>query len=98
MSPAQAIAHSTEYRRDAECRKPQPGMIIDLMRAWRIDLARSILIGDKKSDCLAATAAGIRAYLFQVGDLCSELRHAMGDRVGAWHFELTGSGAHSRPL
>jgi D-glycero-D-manno-heptose 1,7-bisphosphate phosphatase len=65
------------YRRDAECRKPKPGMLIDLMHAWPIDVPRSILIGDKESDCAAAAAAGIRSYLFQGGDLCSELRGAM---------------------
>ena len=74
-----------EYRRDAECRKPKPGMIIDLMRAWKIDVTRSFLIGDKESDCLAATAAGIGGYLFRAGDLCSELRDAMDDQVGARH-------------
>jgi D,D-heptose 1,7-bisphosphate phosphatase len=81
-----------EYRRDAECRKPKPGMIIDLMRAWRIDPARSLLIGDKESDCVAAAAAGIRGYLFRGGDLSSELRHAMDDQAGARAF-LKRSGA-----
>jgi D-glycero-D-manno-heptose 1,7-bisphosphate phosphatase len=75
-----------EYRRDAECRKPKPGMIIDLMRKWRIDVARSILIGDKQSDCMAAAAAGIRGYLFRGGDLCSELRRAKDDQAGVWNF------------
>jgi D-glycero-D-manno-heptose 1,7-bisphosphate phosphatase len=75
-----------EYRRDAECRKPKPGMIMDLMRAWRIDPARSLLIGDKESDCVAAATAGIRAYMFRGGDLSSELRHAMDDQVGALAF------------
>jgi D-glycero-D-manno-heptose 1,7-bisphosphate phosphatase len=74
-----------EYRRDAECRKPKPGMIIDLLRAWRIDVARSFLIGDKESDCMAAEAAGIRGYLFRGGDLCSELYHAMDKHRSARH-------------
>jgi D-glycero-D-manno-heptose 1,7-bisphosphate phosphatase len=28
------------------CRKPKPGMVLDLARHWQIDLGRSYLVGD----------------------------------------------------
>ncbi len=57
------------YRQDTECRKPRPGMVLDLAEAWPVDLARSVLIGDKDSDLQAAAAAGVRGVLFQGQDL-----------------------------
>ena len=50
-------------------RKPEPGMIIDLLEHWPVEVEGSALIGDKASDCEAATKAGIDALLFEGGNL-----------------------------
>lgn len=47
------------YLKECACRKPRPGMILDAARDLNIDLAASVLIGDKESDILAAQAAGV---------------------------------------
>ena len=38
------------YRRDCDCRKPLPGMLLRAAREHQIDLSRSFVIGDKSSD------------------------------------------------
>ncbi len=65
--------HPTEaqgpYRIECQCRKPAPGMILRAIAEWNIDPARSLLIGNKQHDLLAAVAAGVRGLLFQGGNL-----------------------------
>lgn len=52
------------YRLDCKCRKPKPGMILDLANKYDVDLQNSLLIGDKPSDIQAADEAKIgRNYL-----------------------------------
>ena len=41
------------------CRKPQPGLIHDAARELGLDLAASVLVGDKPSDLEAGRAAGV---------------------------------------
>ena len=48
-----------DYRRDCDCRKPAPGMILRAAQERSLDLQRSILVGDKVTDIDAGRAAGV---------------------------------------
>ncbi len=47
------------YRKVCECRKPAPGMILRATVELDLDLASSVLVGDKASDIAAGEAAGV---------------------------------------
>ncbi|MEI8594909.1 D-glycero-beta-D-manno-heptose 1,7-bisphosphate 7-phosphatase [Photobacterium sp. Hal280] len=55
--------HPTEgkgdYLQDCDCRKPKPGMFISARDFLKIDMARSVMIGDKTDDMTAAKAAEV---------------------------------------
>jgi histidinol-phosphate phosphatase family protein len=55
------------YRRDCECRKPKPGMIIDAAKEFGVDIASSYLVGDSTRDVAAARAAGCTSVLVRTG-------------------------------
>ena len=57
------------YARPCRRRKPAPGMIEDLLQAWSVDPARSLVVGDSPTDMQAAAAAGLRGALFRGGRL-----------------------------
>nr|WP_193569152.1 D-glycero-beta-D-manno-heptose 1,7-bisphosphate 7-phosphatase [Serratia fonticola] len=48
-----------EYRQVCDCRKPQPGMLLQAQKELNIDLAASYMVGDKIEDMQAAAAAGV---------------------------------------
>ena len=48
------------YRRQCDCRKPSPGMILRGIDEFGVDARRSMLVGDKASDIEAGRAAGIQ--------------------------------------
>jgi len=49
--------HSPED--DCNCRKPKPGMFLDAKKKFNIEMDKSWSIGDKETDIMAATYAGI---------------------------------------
>jgi D,D-heptose 1,7-bisphosphate phosphatase len=64
-----------EYRQNCACRKPNPGMMLQAMNEWPVDLSRSFMIGDKETDMQAAEAAGIPARrLFLGGNIESAMQ------------------------
>lgn len=71
------------YRRDSPNRKPNPGMIQEILARWPVDKQRSFLVGDRESDRQAAQAAGIDAYLYDGGDLDQLVSREIGIRLAA---------------
>ena len=47
------------YRVASDLRKPEPGMLLKAAQDHDIDLSRSIMVGDKVSDMVAAQRAGV---------------------------------------
>lgn len=68
ISRAYHCPHHPEFSGECTCRKPNPGMIFQAQNEFDIDLAQSILVGDKNSDIEAGLNAKIYGnYLVQTG-------------------------------
>lgn len=60
--------HHPKFTGECQCRKPNPGMILDAQKKYNIKLDDSILVGDKISDINAGINAGItKNYLISTG-------------------------------
>ena len=57
--PYHPTAGIGEYHRDSFDRKPNPGMILRAQDDFNLDLAGSVLVGNKDSDIQAGRAAGV---------------------------------------
>ncbi|MGI4853677.1 MAG: D-glycero-alpha-D-manno-heptose-1,7-bisphosphate 7-phosphatase [Janthinobacterium lividum] len=87
-----------EYRRDSDCRKPAPGMLLRAAAEHKLSLDRSVLVGDHCSDLEAGHAAGVkRLFLFgatEGGDCPVAFPHRREDRLSSIEQELTAT-SHS---
>lgn len=72
--PHHPEGHVEAYRKPCRRRKPAPGMIEDLLAAWPVDRARSLLVGDTGHDLAAAGAVGIRGVKYDGGSLLELVR------------------------
>ncbi|MDH4467193.1 MAG: HAD family hydrolase [Bacteriovoracaceae bacterium] len=60
LRPFQGIKLCPHRNEDqCQCRKPMPGMILELLHEWKIDPTKSYMVGDKLSDVEAGRAAGL---------------------------------------
>lgn len=55
------------FRRTCRCRKPAPGMLRRAAREHRLDLARSVIVGDRLTDLQAGAAVGAAGVLVRLG-------------------------------
>ena len=57
--------HHPDISGKCGCRKPKPGMLLEAQKNYEIDLAHSIMVGDKERDIEAGLNAGLKeTYLF----------------------------------
>lgn len=59
--------HHPEFTEHCDCRKPQPGLLRQAAREMRLDLNRSVMIGDTAGDLQAGEAAGTASILVRTG-------------------------------
>jgi len=65
--PHHVNATMEEFRIACSCRKPNPGMMIQAAAEHRLDLQRSVMIGDTTQDIEAGRRAGVRTILVETG-------------------------------
>lgn len=53
----------SELKKECDCRKPKPGMLLKAAKDFNIDLSRSIMLGDGENDIKAGLSAGCKSVL-----------------------------------
>lgn len=61
ISPYHPEATIEKYKRDSNCRKPEPGMVLQAAEEYGLDLLHSIMVGDKQSDRIKV--GGLRSFV-----------------------------------
>jgi D-glycero-D-manno-heptose 1,7-bisphosphate phosphatase len=90
------------YRLACNCRKPGPGMLMQAARELSLDLAASVIVGDRLSDVLAGRAAGVgRCVLVKSGHALepgdAQRADAVYDDLAAFADAWLSRNAHSLP-
>jgi D-glycero-D-manno-heptose 1,7-bisphosphate phosphatase len=60
-------AGAPPYRADCDCRKPKPGLLLRAAADLALDLAASVVVGDKASDVATAPRVGAKSVLVLTG-------------------------------
>lgn len=81
--------HAPEVQCD--CRKPLPGMILEIGRRYGVDLAQVPMVGDTLRDLQAAQAAGCQPHLVRSG----RAQALDGQQVAAMLAQVDGARVHA---
>jgi D-glycero-D-manno-heptose 1,7-bisphosphate phosphatase len=81
VCPHHPVEGIGEYRRECDCRKGRPGMLLRAAQEHGIDLSRSYMIGDKIADVEVGEAAGCLPLMVLTGYGKTESAKISPDRV-----------------
>jgi D-glycero-D-manno-heptose 1,7-bisphosphate phosphatase len=81
VCPHHPVEGIGEYRRECDCRKGRPGMLLRGAREHGIDLSRSYMIGDKAADVEAGEMAGCMPLMVLTGYGKAEAARISPERV-----------------
>lgn len=94
--PHHPTAGKGKYLEKCDCRKPQPGMLLQAARDHMLDFSRSVMVGDSETDAEAASAAGVgRIYLLgraKKNELHAAIEVTSLDEVRSALFDMRASG------
>jgi D-sedoheptulose 7-phosphate isomerase len=85
---------------ECDCRKPQPGMLLEAARKHNIDLGNSFMVGDRWKDIDAGYNAGSKTILIDYGyserppDHAPDLTVRSFREAADWIIRSTAKGAH----
>ena len=67
FSPYHPKAQVEKYRKDSDCRKPRPGMLLKGQKEFNLNLSFSFVIGDRLTDVYAGNSVGCQTILLATG-------------------------------
>lgn len=70
-----------EYKIKCECRKPNPGLLLRAAKELHINLAESIMVGDRNSDVLAGINAKVKHSILIPTNEAGALLKALKDKI-----------------
>jgi D-glycero-D-manno-heptose 1,7-bisphosphate phosphatase len=73
-----------------ECRKPQPGMMLQIAKRWNVQLADVPMVGDSLRELEAARNAGCQPHLVRTGRASS----VDASELERWHARIGGMQVH----
>jgi UDP-glucose 4-epimerase len=73
---------------DCECRKPKPKLVLDTAKRYHIDLSRSFMVGDKRSDVECGRNANLGGSFFVGTGHGENSAKGLADREGVFFPDL----------